>query len=377
MGDFRQLDPVRKQPLYKDKDHVFRNSVNCFLELVGRHRFQEDPEWGELLAKFRDGTVNEQDIKLLNDEIWIGGKKEQDKDVRLPDNIKYATFNNDDRDSINTALFEKALMHNSSDPEFGLLVFAGKVKIKDSTNKFCMMNNWNLLWNNVTENGAKFHTSSKRMDPVLKLYRGMRVMLTENKNVAGGIANGTQAIVQRVVLKRNEAYDTTTVTDERQLSLNVKSVLAHQIDYIELRHVNDKVTPAVFRMKPQEFTFKADLPSPLDRDNSKSGKLVTLKATQLPVISNDATTGHKLQGCSVQNLFVHEWSHTCKNWIYVVLSRVKTRIGLFCRDRVPTNLSLYAVPEELEEMMEYMDTKRPNSATIRHGFLEIGPSEEE
>ena len=244
MGDFRQLDPVRKQPLYKDADRVFQNSINCFLELVGQHRFQHDPEWGRLLAKFRDGTVNEQDIKLLNDAIWIGGRIEKNEVLPLPDNIKYATFKNDDRDSINTALFEKALMHNSSDPNFGLLVFAGNVKIKDSTNKFSRMNNWSLLWNNITENGAKFHTSSKRMDPVLKLYRGMLVMLTENKDVIGGIANGTQATIERVVLKRNEAYGTTTMTDERHLSLDVKSVLAHQIDYIELRHLNDKITPS-------------------------------------------------------------------------------------------------------------------------------------
>jgi len=43
IGDFRQLDPVLKQPLYKDTDQVFQNYANCYLELVGQHRFKNDP----------------------------------------------------------------------------------------------------------------------------------------------------------------------------------------------------------------------------------------------------------------------------------------------------------------------------------------------
>ena len=43
---------------------------------------------------------------------------------------------------------------------------------------------------------------------------------------------------------------------------------------------------------------------------------------------NIATTGHKLQGMSKDVIIVvrnEKW----KNWLYVVLSRVKTRKGLF------------------------------------------------
>jgi len=100
-----------------------------------------------------------------------------------------------------------------------------------------------------------------------------------------------------------------------------------------------------------------------------------LRATQLPFISNDATTGHKLQGCSVENLFVHEWTKTCKNWIYVVLSRVRTLSGLFCRDRLPTDIELYSIPEELTGMMERMKRKIPSSKEVRHTLLM--PNDEE
>jgi hypothetical protein len=49
---------------------------------------------------------------------------------------------------------------------------------------------------------------------------------------------------------------------------------------------------------------------------------------QLPVNSNIATTGHKLQEMSKLMMVVTEWG-SFPNWIYVVLSRVTTRAGLF------------------------------------------------
>ena len=207
------------------------------------------------------------------------------------------------------------------------------------------------------------------MDPVLKLYRGMRVMLTENKDVVNGIANGTQATIERVVLKKNESYSSTQITDEKHVFIPVKAVLAHQIDFIELRHANDNINPRTFRMKPQDFTFKASIPSPLDT-TSRSKEYVSMKAMQLPIISNNATTGHKLQGCTVKQLFVHEWTNNAKNWIYVVLSRVKTMKGLFCCQKVPSDLKFYAVPEDLINMMEGMQSKRPNSEAVRHSLID-------
>jgi len=138
IGDFRQLDPVKKQPLYNDAERVFENYINCYLELVGQHRFKDDPEWGEMLSKFRNGTISEYDIKTVNDKIWIGSKNIQE--AKLPANLKYATYMNRDRDSINTALFEKALL-SSSERDFGLLVFSSKVKIRDSTKKYSTLNN--------------------------------------------------------------------------------------------------------------------------------------------------------------------------------------------------------------------------------------------
>ena len=53
-----------------------------------------------------------------------------------------------------------------------------------------------------------------------------------------------------------------------------------------------------------------------------------LKMTQFLVKSNIVTTGHKLQGQTKQYMIFGTWNYRCRNWVYVVMSRVKTLNGL-------------------------------------------------
>ena len=55
-----------------------------------------------------------------------------------------------------------------------------------------------------------------------------------------------------------------------------------------------------------------------------------IQISQFPLNVADARTVHKLQGKSLENLLVSNWSYTT-NWVYVVLSRVRTSNGLFLR----------------------------------------------
>ena len=75
-----------------------------------------------------------------------------------------------------------------------------------------------------------------------------------------------------------------------------------------------------------------------------------MKATQFQIIVNNATTGHKLQGSGVENLFVHNWYYVT-NWVNVILSRVKTRSGLFLRNMLDNSLSKYSVPKKLTRII--------------------------
>ena len=74
---------------------------------------------------------------------------------------------------------------------------------------------------------------------------------------------------------------------------------------------------------------------------------------------NDATTGHKLQGMSVNKLIIVSWSSK-ENWVYVVLSRVRTLKGLFLLKPLPKNsLEKFVVNPELkafESRMRELET---------------------
>jgi hypothetical protein len=54
-----------------------------------------------------------------------------------------------------------------------------------------------------------------------------------------------------------------------------------------------------------------------------------------------------VKGRSIENLFVSTWSYT-SNWIYVVLSRVKTSKGLFTR--IPLLHSKTNTPENMKDI---------------------------
>ena len=98
----RQLEPVgaSKKPVYTEYCAEFKDWVNCYIKLNGMHRFKDDPAWGNLLIRLRNGEITELDINKINERVV-------NLATILPANIKYATYYNRDRDAINAALFEE------------------------------------------------------------------------------------------------------------------------------------------------------------------------------------------------------------------------------------------------------------------------------
>ena len=144
-------------------------------------------------------------------------------------------------------------------------------------------------------------------------------MMTTNTDVKNGKANGTQLTVEQIILKTE-----TPVHYVKVGSLLIRSVLSSDVHEIIVRHTNKRIFPETFAITSSLRTFKAKLPKPTAYQTPSSRtELVHMKANMFPIIINNATTGHKLQGCGVENLFVHNW-HYMTNWPYVVMSRVKT-----------------------------------------------------
>ena len=75
-----------------------------------------------------------------------------------------------------------------------------------------------------------------------------------------------------------------------------------------------------FKLEPEQF-----LPEVTVKHYYVSSKKFRCKMMQIPANSNDATTGHKLQGMSKDAIIVSSWptgnlAAMFKNWEYVVLS---------------------------------------------------------
>ena len=89
-----------------------------------------------------------------------------------------------------------------------------------------------------------------------------------------------------------------------------------------------------------------------------------LHIIQFPITLNHATTGHKLQGKSVDDLFVCEFSNKVKNWLYVVLSRVRKFSRLYLAKKIPP-MQNTGPDEQMKSMMETLrQTIRPRNDSI-------------
>ncbi len=84
---------------------------------------------------------------------------------------------------------------------------------------------------------------------------------------------------------------------------------------------------------------------------------------QIPANSNYATTGHKLQGMSKDIIIVSSWptgglSLMFKNWEYVVLSRVRTLLGLYLVEPIDMDKSFNPSPQLRSYMERVMQKEK-------------------
>jgi len=130
-GDFRQLEPVGelKKPVYEENCPEFKDWTNCFIELKGMHRFKDDPQHGERLVRLRNGKVTKEDLVHFNKRVVT-------EDTELPEDIRYATYFNRDRDSINAALFEercKDMFKKNGNTDDSIMIFSDQLQKRVGT----------------------------------------------------------------------------------------------------------------------------------------------------------------------------------------------------------------------------------------------------
>ena len=187
------------------------------------------------------------------------------------------------------------------------------IKFEDTN---MMISSLGDFFQNIGESDCDCGAFNGRIDPLLKLYNNCELMLTTNEDVSHGKANGTLLNFVKVILKRNSSISTTIIKGKK-----VKIVGASQVKYIIVK--NKDKDPKIFHIEPIEKKFVAKYPLPIEVRKKLSIASTNLKlkvkGNQIPLISNDACTGWKLQGATVDNIYAIEWFPACKNWVYVIL----------------------------------------------------------
>ena len=332
MGDFRQLPPVGYRPIYDAKSTEFITYVNCYIELDGMYRFRDDMPYGYTCRRFRDGCPEPMDFVKLNGRVVTD-------DNNIPQDVRAGCKTNDQREAINVANFLTHLQQHGE--KQGFIILADNVEVRQVGAPDKPLTNYKTFWTQVGEDDCETHMEG-RFTPMLRLYPGSPLMMTRNRDVGNCLANGSQGTCAGVKLKRGRQAHYRRVNN-----FNVKCAYASEVDHVQWEINHDGRTKIV-KIEPVEYqSLKADfpLPEPLRHDKLQKAK-VFLRATQIPLISNNATTGHKLQGASLSDLYVPTWSYAV-NWPYVLMSRVRTLNGLFLgrpldatKDfSVPTNLT--------------------------------------
>ena len=356
-GDFRQLEPCTGNPLYSQRatDSKWTNSINCYIELKGMFRFESDEEWGEMLSRIRRDRCTREDMEKINKRCIKHHKH------RIPKNSSYCVYRNHDRSAIDAGIFSNKLHATKSKDNVAseeIIIIKGSNFKKRSKNKQPVnlpKEDKEYIFQNCTDSrlktgGAK-STSGHFVDPLLKLYKGIRLMLLTNTDVPNGHANGTRVILQSVVLLENKSFESIQlegVSCRSTEASNVKHLLCYMEDKPEKK----------FKIEPKEITCHVNAPVPAILGQSTNATIqFKISLTQIPVIANNATTGHKLQGQTKENLVISCWSKR-KNWNYVALSRVKNRDGLFLVNPLPHDTD-FSIEPELEIMLQYLQTKQP------------------
>ena len=115
----------------------------------------------------------------------------------------------------------------------------------------------------------------------------------------------------------------------------VNTIQASEIQYMICKR--EKVSTGqqqYFKIKPEQCQVTAKLKDIVDIP------IIDISVQQFPMNSNIATTCHKLQGKTLDNLVINSWNYRVENWVYVVLSRVSTLNGIVINEKLDKNKNL-------------------------------------
>ena len=203
------------------------------VKLKTNHRFDDDPEFGELLDRYRNDVWTEDDIKTINSRI-IGAST----GVMPPNNddidVSYACALNKERNVIATTIFSKHVNEthpvvkpgdNDQSACDGIprhtIIIESLIQTKAGVRSEIFHN---YVIDNYGDADVKEGSGNRHIDPALNFYSGIPLMITTNKDIAKGRGNGTLCRGISVKLKKNGDLKWKNWDGRKVLSVSIKNV---------------------------------------------------------------------------------------------------------------------------------------------------------
>ncbi len=421
-GDFRQLEPsgaADKDLLFsRQSSGIFENNLNTIIFLDNAHRFKEDPEYGEMLKRMWYDDLSKKDRERLNTRVIgkNGIKLPKRKSIEGKD-VSYACPTNRERNAVNASNFKQhierthPLVSSNNPPPSGTAIVEAHITSSNSSRAKTKINRM-LRHRIITTCGDNnVRAGTKHIDPALCLYVGaFLICIISNQSLNEKVRRGNGTMCRVVGMKLKG--DAPSYKWKNYYGRKVWTVNAEDIEWIEVEHypksnMIERLEKAIKRVKrqlsegmldiedEQKCERKLDkLKAALHKENKKHRFTLepkkyttvvkvkphpfarapmefTCRMTQLPVNSNDATTGHKLQGMSKDTIVITSWPKggLFKNWEYVVLSRVRTLSGLYLFKPIDMDKS-FKPSDELKQFFRRARAKERRFINSRENRLE-------
>ena len=342
------------------------------------HRFKDDPDWGRFLHRFWSDDLSILDRKYVNERDWRTHK------LTLPDNIfdlnyAFACAVNAERCSIHGVQFRRhvkntlPLVETDHEPPTHTVIIEANIHATGTSGKKITRSMRHRIIQSCGDSGLR-RGRSTCIDPALCLYTGCRVMcILDNVGLTESVPRGNGTVCTVVGMKLKEQCD--SFKWKNYFGRKVWTVNAKDVEYIELQkypkskeievlemrlvelenclldtnlpdqnsversieqvkhQLKRERSKYIFQLTPSKMTCRLNNFKPskfYDDSNEEPFKPFPLLVEQFLINLNTASTGHKLQGLSKDVLIITSWpKQQTNNWEYVVISRVRTRSGLF------------------------------------------------
>ena len=366
LGDFKQFEPVRDMPLWKDRgakatkdekraSQIWKE-VKDVIFLTEQMRQKDDLPYQELLQRAETCSLTQADIDLLNTktvaELQSAGMRVPDRAIR-PINTDRHDYNRSGAERLATGRDQKVWM------------FAGTHDrpLRSSSQGHISIGSMLSQGDDGTFKG-----------PGIFFYtKGMPVMLLENLLTPFKLVNG----------RIGKAVDVVVDSDSDVFDLNDRYVLCSRPPACVIVEYDEPTGLTFPGLAPNQHPF---FPRKYSSDikDLTTKRLVKVRRTQVPLTPAFATTDYKAQGASLEELetslafskLKRGSNHYKWTSLNVQLRRLTSFAGLCLREKITMEDVQYKPDEQLGTEIQRLETLATSSeARWRQELFKDGSKE--